>query len=186
LIIAKKDLSFNEFIKPFSVKLRPIEIKGIFLKSLHILMCAMSFAFLVGCAAKESSRNMSIEQAIINTQKVRLATEDNSTLLISATYLNNIKKYSKNEFDTIAISFYYSQKGDIKKFGEPKITIGQRAVTQIKLSEDDEIMEYLPFRAAWNEYFLVSAPKSNEEGYINLFVEIYPFGQVSLKFPKAP
>ncbi|MDR1007451.1 MAG: hypothetical protein LBL65_02650 [Campylobacteraceae bacterium] len=128
---------------------------------------------------------MSIEQAIINTQKARLVIEDNSTLLISATYLNNIKKYSKNEFDTIAISFYYSKKGDIEQLGEPKIMIGQRAAIPTKLSEDNEIIEYLPFRVAWNKYFLVSAPKSNEDDYINLFVEIYPFEQVLLRFPRA-
>ncbi|MDR0666496.1 MAG: hypothetical protein LBF71_03700 [Campylobacteraceae bacterium] len=128
---------------------------------------------------------MSIEQAIINTQKARLTTEDNSTLLISATYLNNIKKYSENEFDTIVISFYHSQKGDIERLGEPKIAIGQKSAILTKLSKDDEMMEYLPFHAAWNEYFLVSAPKSNEESHVNLFVEIYPFGQVLLRFPKA-
>jgi hypothetical protein len=148
-------------------------------------MCAVSLTFLFGCAAKENGENMSVEQAIINTQKARLITENNSTLLISATYLNNIKKYSENELDIIAISFYYSKKGDIEQLGEPKVAIGQKAAAATELSEDDEIIEYLPFRAAWSKYFLVSAPKSQEEDYINLFVEIYPFQQVLLRFSKA-
>ncbi|MDR2636092.1 MAG: hypothetical protein LBC08_04600 [Campylobacteraceae bacterium] len=152
---------------------------------MRILICAVGFVFLFGCAAKENGENMSIQQAIINTQKARLAIRDNSTLLISATYLNNIKKYSENELDMIAISFFYSKKGDIEQLGEPKITIGQKAVIPTQLSEDDEIVKYLPFRAAWNKYFLASAPKSNEDGFVSLSVEIYPFERVLLRLPKA-
>ncbi|MDR2099478.1 MAG: hypothetical protein LBP40_01455 [Campylobacteraceae bacterium] len=104
-------------------------------------------------------------------------------MLISATYLNNIKKYSENELDTIALSLYYSKKGDIE-IDEPKVEINLQSLQVKELFENDEIVQYLPVRNEWSRYFLISAPKSNEQ-YLNLFVEIYPFEQVLLRFVKT-
>ncbi|MDR1976171.1 MAG: hypothetical protein LBQ18_04200 [Campylobacteraceae bacterium] len=144
----------------------------------------VSCALFFGCAAKEDIESLRAKQAIINTQKARLSLEDNSTLLITATYLNKIKRYSQSEFDMIALSFYYSKEGDVEQLGEPNVKVGQKSANVTKLSEDDEIVGQLPIRSAWSNYFLVSAPKSDDE-HINLTVEIYPFERVVLRFPKA-
>ncbi|MDR2341413.1 MAG: hypothetical protein LBD84_00015 [Campylobacteraceae bacterium] len=97
--------------------------------------------------------------------------------------MNNIKKYSENEFDTIALVFYYSKKGDID-ISEPNIMVNLKTAQAKELSENDEMVQYLPIKNAWSRYFLVSVPK-NDENYLNLFVEIYPFEQVLLRFPKG-
>jgi hypothetical protein len=142
----------------------------------------VSFALFFGCASKESSESMSIEQTIINTQKARLVLEDNSTLLISATYLNNIKKYSANELDTVVLIVYYSKNGDVE-IKEPNITFGTKTAHVATLSTDDEIIKYLPIQNKWSRYFLASVPKTSED-YLNLSVEIYPFEKVLLRFQK--
>jgi hypothetical protein len=183
LIIAKKDLSFNEFIKPFSVKFARITKKGVFLKSLHIFLLLVIAALFCGCVSKQNGENINIKQSIINTQKARLALHDGSTLLISATYLNNIKKYSESGLDMAALVFYYSKKGNID-IGEPNITINLKPSLVKEFSEHDEIAQYLPVKNTWSKYFLATAPK-DEEDYLNLFVEIYPFERVLLRFPKG-
>ncbi|MDR2081821.1 MAG: hypothetical protein LBP54_08065 [Campylobacteraceae bacterium] len=157
--------------------------KGVFLKSLHIFLFIFISALFCGCASKNSDENITIKQSIINTQKARLTLHDNSTLLISATYLNNIKKYSENEFNMIALAFYYSKKGSIN-IGEPNITVNLKAAHAKELSENDEMVQYLPVKNPWSRYFLINAPKDNEN-FITLFVEIYPFERVLLRFPKA-
>jgi hypothetical protein len=136
-----------------------------------------------GCASKENIENMSIKQAIINTQKAFLSLDDNSTLLLNATYLNNIKKYSANEFDTVILSVYYSKNGNME-IGSPNVIFGGKSLHVTPLLEDDEIVKYLPVQNRWSRYFIANIPKT-DEAYLNFFVKIYPFETVALRFQKA-
>jgi hypothetical protein len=142
---------------------------------------------IAGCSERVSVPHADLEQAIISTQKERVTLADNSTLLITATHLNNIARYSNLTAEQIVISVYYSPADPAHKLvlKDPLIKIDGMSMKYERLDESDERLSWLPSTNIWSSYYLVTAPKIARDE-INLAVEIYPFSQALLTLPANP
>jgi len=146
------------------------------------------FFLISGCSVHKNRYNEKrneLESSITNTQKARLILDDDSAVLVTATYLNNLEKFEKNEVDTILLSIYFSNSE--KDRGDswlPKVSINSEEASIIKLSQDDEIINYLPSANAWSNHYLVTGKKSVDLKKFRFTVEIYPSIQALLTLQK--
>lgn len=154
---------------------------------LFVSILVLILFIFTGCGANkyQNIEASEKEQAVISTQKARLKLEDNSTLLIMATYLNNLDKFSDKNQDTIVLSIYFSPtKENNQTIGFPYVFINDSEAYVVELQKDDEIMQYLPSTNSWSKYYLVAGKKDVDFNRLRLGVEIYPFSKVELTLQK--
>jgi NhaP-type Na+/H+ and K+/H+ antiporter len=153
-------------------------------KKLHLFLFLS--VFFLGCGNKNDIyANIQQEQAIVNTQKVRIEGEDKSTLLLTVTYLNNMQKYFGSKTEMIVLSSYYSSfssemDSNLKK---PAVKINGKDVGIIELDNDNELLQNIPVRNMWSKHYLVLSEKE-ANNILKLTVEIYPFLPVLLELSK--
>jgi hypothetical protein len=136
--------------------------------------------FFVGCGDKSGVNiNAQTQQAIVSTKKVRVEAQDRTALLLTATYMNNIKKYSKEERDIIILSSYYSPSTD----DMPNVTLNGKTVEILQIDSDNDILKDLPSRNIWSRYYKIETDKDKKDTLL-LTVEIRPFPQVLLELSK--
>jgi hypothetical protein len=142
--------------------------------------------FFLGCGGKSGIyTNAQKEQAIVSTQKTRIAIDDNSTIFLMATYLNNMQKYSANETEMIILSYYHSLSlPDIKSdLSKPAVKLNNKNVEVIELENSDELLKDIPFNNAWNKHYLLLSKQENSN-ILKLVIEIYPFPSALLELTK--
>lgn len=143
---------------------------------------------LSGCGFQKNRYNEQrneMESSIISTQNARVVLDDNTTALIMVTYLNNLERYEQNSVDTIALSVYFSNQDKGKEaYDIPKVMIDEENATVIQISQDDDIVKYLPTVNKWSRYYLVMGKKDVDFERIRLNVEIYPSVQALLTLQK--
>lgn len=128
--------------------------------------------------------NIQMQQAVVSTQKSIVKNADKSRLLLSATYMNNIKKYSSSEFDIVILGLYCSFEGEGEiDLPKPKVEVDGKLVEIEELENDNDILKDLPNFNIWSKYYLISAQKSAAQ-FFNVTAEIYPFPKASLALPK--
>lgn len=126
-----------------------------------------------------------LENSITSTQKARVKIDDSTTVLVTATYLNNLEKYENSTVDVIALSIYFSTNEGNKKNEElPKVWINSEVASIMKLNKDDEVIKYVPTTNSWSEYYLVMGKKDVDLEKLKFTVEIRPSIQVSLILQK--
>lgn len=134
----------------------------------------------MGCGDKSGVNiNAQTQQAIVSTKKVRVEAQDRTALLLTATYMNNIKKYSKEERDIIILSSYYSPSTD----DMPNVTLNGKTVEILQIDSDNDILKDLPSRNIWSRYYKIETDKDKKDTLL-LTVEIRPFPQVLLELSK--
>ncbi|MFV0481566.1 MAG: hypothetical protein ACK5LP_06245 [Campylobacteraceae bacterium] len=154
----------------------------------NIIVFMVTLFVFFGCSSKNKEvliKQSEFEQSVISTQKARLVLADKSTLLVMATYLNNLGKYKENKTDTIALSLYYSPSGeDNRTLDFPKVFIDNEEATVIELEKNDEVINYLPTTNSWSEYYLVMGKKNVDFKKLSVSVEVSPFSRAELTLQK--
>jgi hypothetical protein len=143
--------------------------------------------FFLGCSSKSDiNANIQQEQAIVSTQKARVEIEDKSTLLLMATYLNNMQKYSDNAADMIVFSYYYSPSSPQTELNldKPTVKLNKTSIEAVELENSNELLKDVPVNNKWSKYYLVLFQQKTQNNTLNLTVEIYPFPSVSLELSK--
>ncbi|MDR1285072.1 MAG: hypothetical protein LBJ88_02600 [Campylobacteraceae bacterium] len=152
-----------------------------------LFLISLSAIFFLGCGGKSNvGANIQQEQAIVSTQKARVEAQDKSTLLVMATYLNNMQKYFDNTTDMIVLSYYYSpSSSQIKSdLGKPIVKLNRESIEIVELENDNELLKDVPINNKWSKYYLARSKQKEEDDTLNLTVEIYPFPLVSLELIK--
>ncbi|MDR0579781.1 MAG: hypothetical protein LBG21_04185 [Campylobacteraceae bacterium] len=142
--------------------------------------------FFLGCSNKSGIHaNIKQEQAIVSTQKAKVSAEDNSTMLLMATYLNNIQKYSNSKKEMIILSYYYSSfSSETKSLGEFAAKLNDKNIEIIKLENGDELLKDIPINNTWSKHYLLLSTQQETTNILKLTVEIYPFPPVLLELSK--
>lgn len=152
-----------------------------------IFAILLGFIIFSGCSNKQNnSLNIIHENAISSTQKARVGIEDKSSILITATYLNNLKYYLKNENELIVFGIYHSDKSQNgTNLGKLEVFINGKSADIQELVISDEMISFLPSSNSWNKYYLASIPKE-KENIKELFTSIliYPFPVALITFQK--
>ena len=160
-------------------------------KNILILSLLISFIF-VGCTKRNDSlknftnANQS-PMAIQYTKKRDLTYNDSVKVMVFATYLNKIsKKYETKKLDSFVVGIHITnqENHDLIK-NRFKVNLnGEEPKTMVKLSNDSDIIEMIPLKNKWAEYYLIHFENKKDITKLNLNI-IHPvYGLVPLNFEK--
>lgn len=124
-----------------------------------------------GCASKNSlgffKKDSYYEAAMTQFQTGKIVQGIATRAIINTVYLNgvDIEKYNDKEYFFVA-TYIDNDFFDIKKKGLNNRTFlltmnGKTAVTVKRLDDNNALRKSMPLAARWNDYYLVSFPKSD-------------------------
>ncbi len=138
----------------------------------------------------------SYEKALIQTKNAQIINSLETKAKISATYLNPLYPmeykdaeyffvgvYMPDDYDNPANAGLFNKEYKLavktaKGFVEPK------GVEQILKKEQNELYRKMPHTDVWSRYYVVSFPKQDGEGAIELLLKS-SYGEALLSFPRV-
>jgi hypothetical protein len=159
----------------------------------NILISALIISFVfIGCAKRNDSlkgfknTNQS-PMAIQYTKKRDLIYNGSLKVMVFGTYLNKIsKKYETDKLDSFVVGIHIKnqENHDLVKNRFEVTLNNDKPKTMVKVSNDSDIVEIIPLKNQWADYYLIHFDNKKDVTELNLRI-IHPvYGSVSLNFQK--
>jgi len=160
-------------------------------KNILIFTLIISFVF-IGCSKRNDSlkdfkNSNQSPMAIQYTKKRDLSYNDSLKVMVFATYLNKVsKKYETNKLDSFVVGIHITnqQNHDLIKNRFEVTLNGDKPKTMVKLPNDSDIIEIIPLKNQWAEYYLIHFDNKKDIKKLNLKITHPVYGVVSLEFLK--
>ncbi len=160
-------------------------------KNILIFTLIISFVF-IGCSKRNDSlkgfkNSNQSPMAIQYTKKRDLSYNDSLKVMVFATYLNKAsKKYETNKLDSFVVGIHITnqQNHDLIKNRFEVTLNGDKPKTMVKLPNDSDIIEIIPLKNQWAEYYLIHFDNKKDIKKLNLKITHPVYGVVSLEFLK--
>jgi len=160
-------------------------------KNILIFTLIISFVF-IGCSKRNDSlkgfkNSNQSPMAIQYTKKRDLSYNDSLKAMVFATYLNKAsKKYETNKLDSFVVGIHITnqQNHDLIKNRFEVTLNNDKPKTMVKLPNDSDIIEIIPLKNQWAEYYLIHFDNKKDITKLNLKITHPVYGVVSLNFQK--
>ncbi|WP_072680164.1 hypothetical protein [Arcobacter sp. LA11] len=159
----------------------------------YFLSSLLFLILFTGCGPKTSALNYFQEDplsanAIQYTKKRDLNYKNETKAQLFATYLNKIdKKYQTEKLNSFIIGIHLvnKDKHDLTENGYKVFLNNEIATSIVKLDNKSKLVESIPLKNSWANYYLVHFNKKEEEvKSLNLKLSHSTFGQVLIDFQK--
>jgi hypothetical protein len=157
----------------------------------YLISSILSLSLLTGCttttALNHFTNDTQSAYAIHNTKKGDLNFKNENRAMIFATYLNNInKKYETEKLNSFVIGLHLANQDnhELEKNGYKVLLNGNEAMSITTLDTDSKLVQSIPLKNNWANYYLVHFKNNDEIKTLNITLSHSKFGQTALNFQK--
>ncbi len=161
----------------------------------RMIWILLSMALLLGCSSKEQKtllqtykKEITYHKQLLKTEKIQLYDGNITTVMLTATYLNQQsikKKDRRNERFIIGMYAEESEEPLLLLDGEYTLRLNGRAPKKITpLKHNDKRLKHISFVSEWSYFYLVEFPHISSKT-LTLVLKSNRFGKGELHFAKV-
>jgi hypothetical protein len=137
-----------------------------------LLLYISSVLFLINCSSQNIellSQNIDYKQKLIKTQKAILYKDNQTKVILTATYINSFDDIDSSD-EKFIITLYINEDNANHWDRTYHITLnGKKPKSITKLKSSDKLLSNISFKNEWKNYFLIRFPHTNAQQMYMIF-----------------